>query len=89
MGLIQREGACPHARYDGLGVAGMFLVSGGWWLLGAATLDNQSIGDIGYDDATVSAFEEIPAVNGGDRGREGGRERPVRCGLPFYGIIAA
>ncbi len=59
-------------RYDGLGVAGMFLVSGAWWLPGFATSYWQSAEDVGFDDATVAAFERDTgiALGAGTAGRE-------------------
>ena len=51
-----------HARYDGLGVEGMFLVSGGWWLPGFPTTDQMSPDDIGFDDATTAAFERETGI---------------------------
>lgn len=61
-----------YRRYDGLDVAGMFLVSGGWWLPGFTSQTGQTPGDIGFDDASVAEFERDTgiALGTGVTGRE-------------------
>lgn len=66
-----------YRRYDGLGVAGLFVISGGWWIPGICTDGDNSAEDVGYGDPAIAAFERDTGISlgTGTTGRERFRRR--------------
>lgn len=52
-----------YRRYDGLDVAGLWVISGGWWIPGLTVADNRLPDEIGYDDASIADFERATGLS--------------------------